>query len=67
MQNEPSMDQIEDYNGKEPKEKRNTVNMVILFLIVVGIGYGIAKYNSTSIDEYIGTTDNPGINTSKSY
>ena len=67
MQNEPSMDQIEDYNGKESKEKRNIVRLVILFCIVVGIGYAIAKYNSTDVDEYVGTPENPGLNTAKNY
>ena len=67
MQNEPSMDQIEDYNGNESKEKRNIVRLVILFCIVVGIGYGIAKYNNNSVNDYVGTPEKPGLNTAKSY
>jgi len=27
--------------------------------------YGIVKYTNNSVDEYIGTTQKPGINTSK--
>ena len=32
MQNEPSLDQIEDYNDNESPEKRKTVIKVIVFL-----------------------------------
>ncbi|MEA3498096.1 MAG: hypothetical protein U9R16_03450 [Campylobacterota bacterium] len=67
MQNEPSMDQIEDYNGNESKEKRNIVRLVILFCIVVGIGYAIAKYNYTNDEEYVGTPEKPGLNTTRNY
>ena len=67
MQNEPSMDQIEDYNGKESKEKKNTVRLVILFCIVVGIGYAITKLNYTNDEEYVGTTEKPGLNTTRNY
>ena len=66
MQNEPSMDQIEDYNGNESKEKKNTVRLVILFCIVVGICYTIIKMNNTN-DEYIGTPEKPGLNTTRNY
>jgi hypothetical protein len=67
MQNEPSLDQIEDYNGKESKEKKNTVRLVVLFCIVVGIGYAIAKFNNDSVNVYIGTPEKPGLNTAKNY
>ena len=67
MQNEPSLDQIEDYNGKESKEKKNTVRLVVLFCIVVGIGYAIAKFNNDSVNDYIGTPEKPGLNTVKNY
>ncbi len=67
MENEPSLDQIEDYNDKESKEKRNTVKLVILFCIAVGIVLAVLKYNSTSTDEYVGTPEKPGINTKKSF
>jgi len=62
MKNEPTLDQIEDYNGKESSKKRNTVRLVILFCIMVGIVYSIVKYNYSSQSEYIGTKENPGIN-----
>jgi len=63
MENEPTLEQIEDYNGKESSKKRNTVRLVVLFCIAVGIVYSIAKYSYSEQDEYVGTPNNPGINT----
>ena len=62
MRNEPSLDQIDDYNDNESPQKRNTVRLVILFCIVVGIIFSIAKYNNTNVDDYVGTKESPGIN-----
>ncbi|HJE03827.1 MULTISPECIES: hypothetical protein [Arcobacteraceae] len=33
---EPSLDKIDDYNGNESKQKRNTVRLIIILLLVVG-------------------------------
>jgi len=63
MKNEPTLDQIEDYNGNESSKKRNTVRLVVLFCIAVGIVYSISKYSYSEQDEYVGTPNNPGINT----
>lgn len=61
---ELSMDKIDDYNGNESEEKRNTVRNVIIILLIVGAIF--AYFKSTSIpDDYVGTSENPGINTSK--
>lgn len=40
---EPSLNQIEDYNGNESKEKRTTVYIVAGVLIALGIGYTMIK------------------------
>jgi hypothetical protein len=40
---EPSLEQIEDYNGKESVEKKRTVRAVILFLLSCGIVYAVLK------------------------
>lgn len=61
MNTEPTLDQIDDYNGNESPKKRKTVKLVILFLIVVGITYSIVKYNNSKNSDYIGTEKNPGI------
>jgi len=65
MNNEPSLDQLDDYNNAESPTKRKTINLVILFLIVVSIAYAIAKFSNNSVDDYIGTQNAPGINTTK--
>jgi len=62
MKNEPSLDQIEDYNGKESSKKRNTVRLVVLFCIAVGIFYAVIKYNYANETDYVGTKESPGIN-----
>ena len=62
--NEPSNDKIEDYNGKESNEKRNIVRLVVIVCLIIG---GIIAYMKTTSmpSDYIGTQENPGINTSK--
>jgi hypothetical protein len=65
MQSEPTLEQIEDYNGNESSQKRKTINLVILFCIVVSIAYAVIKFNYNSVDDYVGTPDKPGINTAK--
>ena len=62
--NEPSLDKIDDYNGNESKQKRNTVRLVILFCLAVGVV--IAYFKATAIpSDYIGTPEQPGISTTK--
>ena len=67
MKNEPSLDQIEDYNGNESNEKKNIVRIVILFLLIVGATYSFFKYNNNSVNDYVGTPEKPGLNTTKNY
>ncbi|PHO10430.1 MULTISPECIES: hypothetical protein [Malaciobacter] len=63
---ELSMHKIEDYDGNESKSKRNTVRLVIALIIIVGAIYASFKYNYSQIDDdYVGTQENPGIDTSK--
>ncbi len=65
IDNEPSMSKIDDYNGKESAEKRSTINKVIILCLVVGailVGLKIA-YNDPG--DYVGTPQNPGINTAR--
>lgn len=64
MNNEPSLEKIDDYNGKESKEKRNTVYLVIIFCIAVGILFSYLRSSSVQTD-YVGTEEKPGINTTK--
>ena len=50
---EPTLETIEDYHGKESKEKRLTVWIVILSGLLIGAVYGIIASNSTVSDEII--------------
>jgi hypothetical protein len=43
MNKEPRLEEIEDYNNQESKEKRRTINIVIIGLIAVGIVYTLLK------------------------
>ena len=66
LQGEPSLDKIDDYNNNESPEKRRTVYLVIAGLIIVGIIYATIKANYMTLpDDYVGTPDAPGIDTSK--
>ena len=64
LNNEPSNEEIEDYDGKESNEKRNIVRLVVIFCLVVGAFFAYLKTTSLPND-YVGTEDKPGINTSK--
>lgn len=48
---EPSLEKIDDYNGNESKQKRNTVRFVIIFCLLVGGIFAYMKNNSTSNDQ----------------
>jgi len=63
MQGEPSLEQIDDYNGNETPQKRKTVRLIIAGLLILSAIYGLVKYNFSTPSDYIGTPENPGINT----
>lgn len=65
LQGEPSLDQIDDYNNNESPEKRRTVRLVVIGILIVGVIYALVKYNFSTPSDYIGTPENPGINTAK--
>jgi hypothetical protein len=65
--NEPSMSKIDDYDGNESEEKRNIVNKIILGLLVIGAIYGVIRFTNNSVSDYNGTSQNPGINTTKGF
>ncbi|WP_309499611.1 hypothetical protein [Sulfurovum sp.] len=47
---EPTLEKIEDYNGGESKEKRLTIWIVILSVLLMGAIYGIISVSSTVPD-----------------
>lgn len=61
--NEPSLNNIEDYNNQESDEKRRTVLLVIAFCLLVGMVYTGFKIAFDTPSDYIGTSEKPGINT----
>lgn len=65
LQGEPSLDQIDDYNNHETPEKKRTVRLVVIGILIVGIIYAFFKYTYSMPSDYIGTPENPGINTAK--
>jgi len=65
MTNEPTLEQIEDYNNQESKEKRKIVRMVILSILVMSAVYGFIKFQYNSVDDYIGTPSQPGLSAFK--
>ena len=60
IQTEPSLENIEDYNGQESNEKRMTVYIVILSGLLIGAIYGIIASN-TSVSDVLVTKDTTGI------
>jgi len=67
MKNEPTLEDIEDYNDNESPQKRKTVKIVILVCLLVGAIFAAIKYNYNSNDDYVGTPEKPGINTTKNF
>jgi hypothetical protein len=65
MNDEPSLEKIDDFNDKESKDKRNTVRLVVLGLILFGAIYSFFKYENNQVSDYIGTPEKPGINVTK--
>ena len=65
MNDEPSLDKIDDFNGKESKDKRNTVRLVIIGLLIFGAVYSFFKYNNSQVNDYVGTPEKPGIDITK--
>jgi len=60
MIQEPNLETIEDYDGKESNEKRLTVWIVILSGLLVGAIYGMIISNTT-VSDLIVDKDKTGI------
>jgi hypothetical protein len=65
LDNEPTMSQIDDYNGNESKEKRSTITKVIILCLAVGAILAGLKLIYNNPSDYVGTPENPGINTAR--
>ena len=58
---EPTLETIEDYNGKESREKRLTIWIVILSGLLIGAIYGIVQANASVGDELMVEKGRSGI------
>ncbi len=67
MKNEPTLEDIEDYNNNESPQKRRTVKVVVAICLIVGAILALLKYNYNSNDDYVGSPEKPGINTTKNF
>ncbi len=47
---EPTLESMEDYSGKESKEKKLTIWVVILAGLLIGAIYGMIQSNSSVSD-----------------
>ena len=63
LEGEPSLGQIDDYDGKETPEKRKLVRNIIIGLLVLSAVYGFVKFSFSTPNDYVGTPENPGITT----
>jgi len=57
---EPTLETIEDYSGKESREKRMTIWVVILSGLLIGAVYGIINANS-SVSDDLGVSHTTGL------
>ena len=67
MNKEPNLEDIEDYNNNESPQKRRTVILVVIFCLIVGFIFSMLRGNYSDNEEYVGTPEKPGINTTKNY
>ncbi len=60
--NEPTMDYIDDYNNQESAQKRKSIRLIIVGLVLLAGLLSYVKMTHDTVSDYIGTPDNPGIN-----
>lgn len=64
MNDEPSLEKIDDFNDKESSEKRNTVRLIVIGILIIGAVFAYFK-STSSYSDYEGTKEAPGITTTK--
>ncbi len=58
LQDEPTLETIDDYNNNESPEKRKTIYMIIFGLLVFGIILVSIKISNNSTSDKIETSSN---------
>ena len=61
LTDEPTMHQIDDYHNNESQEKRRTVRLIIVGLLIFSVIYGMIKFQNDTVSDYIGSQEAPGI------
>lgn len=65
MNDEPSLEKIDDFNDKESPEKRNTVKLIVIVLLVLGGIFAFLKSDNKTAEDYVGTKEAPGFTSTK--
>ncbi len=58
---EPTLEQIDDYNNHESREKRWTIRLIIAGIVVAGSAYAYLIGSPAMPKDYIDTPENPGL------
>ncbi|HIP02832.1 MAG TPA: hypothetical protein EYG75_04895 [Campylobacterales bacterium] len=58
---EPSLEKIEDFNGRGSEEKKRTVNLVIVASLFVGAIYTVVKVNYSTVSDQLNVQDGVAI------
>ena len=61
FETEPTLNKIDDYNNNESAEKRWTVRLIIIGILIVGGIYSYLVTSSEMPSDYIGTPENQGM------
>ncbi len=62
LENEPTLEAMDDYNNQESPQKRNTIRLIVIGLLAVSaLSYALLNSYDTMPDDYVGTPENPGI------
>ena len=65
LTNEPTMDTIDDYNNQESAQKRKSVRLIILGLVVFAAVLSYIKISNNTVSDYVGTQAGPNTNVSR--
>lgn len=54
---EPTLEKIEDFNGRGSEEKKRTVNLVIIACLFVGAIYTVVKVSNSTVSDQLDVRD----------
>jgi len=59
---EPSLEQIDDFNGNESKAKRKMVRDVVILCLGIGVALVVASNLFNTVPDYVGQDANKQVN-----